>query len=110
MIHEHSSANPHHYWQRAGTVLNWEYSLPQAGSFTLEADIASAAPANLGYTAGKSKGTARLPATGSLDTYRTVRLGTVVATAAGDYTLELRSIGADWPEVRLRAARLVPAR
>lgn len=97
-------------WQRAGTVLNWEYSLPQAGTFTLEADIASAAPATLGYTAVKSKGTARLPATGSLDTYRTVRLGTVVAAAAGDYTLELRSIGADWPEVRLRAARLVPAR
>lgn len=93
-------------WDRANTVLNWEFQLPRPGTFELDAEVAAAAPATVATTLGTATNQTRLAASGGLDSYRTVRLGRFTVAAAGDQTLNLKSLGPDWSEVRLRAVRL----
>lgn len=95
-------------WNRANTTLNWEYAAPRPATLVLEAEVALAAPSTVRFTSGKTKGTARLQATGGLDSFRTVTLGTIIVENAGECTLDIQSTAPDWNEVRLRTVRLRP--
>ncbi len=97
-------------WNRAGTAVSWEFSLPQAGAYHVEADVAAGRPVSLGLASGGHRMVAKLAATRSLDDFRRVRLGTLRLGSAGEQNIELKSQGTDWSEVRLRHLWLVPAR
>ena len=93
-------------WDRANTVLNWEFHLPRAGTFELEAEAAFATAATVVGTIGTATNKTRLEAGGGLERYRTMHLGRFTVATAGDQTLNLKSLGPDWREVRLRGVRL----
>jgi len=95
-------------WDLAHTTLSWEFAAPRAGSFMIEAEVAVSGPASVEVISGKVRTTARLEPTGSLEDYRRVSLGTVAVAVPGEQPLELKSVGDDWKEVRLRGIRLVP--
>ena len=97
-------------WDRADTVLGWEFSAPRTGPFTVQAEVSVLRPVSVNVVSGKSSLTARLAATGGVEEYRRVDLGTIVIEHAGEQNLEIKSLGPDWSEVRLRGVRLVPAR
>lgn len=95
-------------WDRANTVLSWEFSAPHPATFTVEAEVAGAAPVTMGVTLGKVSETAKVAATGGINDFQRRSLGRLVVTEAGDQHLELKSLGEDWQEVCLRGIRLVP--
>ncbi len=98
-------------WDRADTVLSWEFYAPRPGLFTLQADVGVSQPVSVGVVSGKTKFTARLVATRSgVEEYRRVDLGTIAIEQAGEQKLEINSLGPDWTTVRLRSVRLVPVR
>ncbi|PTX98394.1 alpha-L-fucosidase [Opitutus sp. ER46] len=96
-------------WTHPGTTVNWEFRTAGAGQFKVEAELALAAPATLRCECDGKRAEVKLEATGGLETYRTVTLGTVNVTAAGDHTLNLVS-AKPWSEARLRRVRLVSAK
>ncbi|MDD2762835.1 MAG: alpha-L-fucosidase [Opitutaceae bacterium] len=97
-------------WDRADTVLSWEFSVPRPGPFMLQAEVSVLRPVSAGVVSGKNNLTAKLAATGGVEDYRRVDLGTIVIESAGEQNLEVKSLGPDWSEVRLRGVRLVPVR
>ena len=94
-------------WDRADTKLSWEFTVPHPGRFTLQAEASVVRPGSVAVVSGDNRLTGRLAATGGLDEYRRIDLGTLTLVA-GEQELEIKSVGADWSEVRLRGIRLVP--
>jgi alpha-L-fucosidase len=95
-------------WDRADTELTWEFLAQRPGAFTLEADVAVSGPVSVGVASGRNNSQARLAATGGVQDYRVVDLGDIIIEGAGEQNLEIKSLGKDWSEVRLRGVRLVP--
>jgi hypothetical protein len=95
-------------WDRADTELTWEFLAQRPGAFTLEADVAVSGPVSIGITSGKNSAQAGLAATGGVQDYRVVDLGKIIIEGAGAQSLDIKSLGKDWSEVRLRGVRLVP--
>ncbi len=96
-------------WDRANTALNWEFSAPQPATYSVEVEIATAGAGSIELACGTEKRTVPFTTTGGVDNYQRVSLGQMTIAAAGEQSLEIKSQGAAWPEVRLRRVRLVPA-
>jgi len=97
-------------WDHANTTLIWEFTAARGGTYAIEAEAAVAGAVSVDVKPAGSRTVAKLEPTAGLEDYRRVSLGTIDVATAGEQSLEIKSLGDDWQEVRLRGLRLVPVR
>jgi alpha-L-fucosidase len=97
------------FWTNPDDGCEWQFKVARPGKFDVTGDLAAEASTSIELSAGESKLTAKVAATGSYESYRTVQLGSIEISNAGVATLALRSVKEGWHPVNVRWLRLAPS-
>lgn len=97
------------YWTDARCRVQWQFRVDRAGVYEIAAEVAvQGGNSRVTLKIGDKAFTAQFFSTGSYDTFRTQRLGSVALDALGVYTLEVTPVQEAWTPINVRSVTLRP--
>jgi alpha-L-fucosidase len=96
------------FWTNPDDWCEWQFKVAKPGTFDVIADIAGLEAASLELSGGERRLRATVDATGSYQSFKTVKLGSIEIPNAGTATLALHPVKEDWHPVNVRSLRLAP--
>jgi len=97
------------YWTNARDVVAWSFKVERGGRFDVTATAATPAQSSkFELIVGEQKLTAEIASTGSYQTFKTVKLGTI-EIKQGPTELSIKPLRDGWQPINLRSVVLKPA-
>jgi alpha-L-fucosidase len=97
------------FWTHPQTTVSWRFKTNHAGTFEVIAEMAAvSAGAQFKVSVGDQSFAVTAPGTGDYGTFRTVSLGKLTLSAAGEYELLFTPDRANWKPINIRAVTLKP--
>jgi alpha-L-fucosidase len=97
------------FWTNPADWADWEFKVTRPGKFEVAAEVSSLDKASLAVSAGDSRTSGAVPATGDYGKFKVAKLGIIEITAPGKVTLAVRPVKDGWHPLNLKAIRLKPA-
>jgi alpha-L-fucosidase len=98
------------WWTNAGDSVSWSFKVSKPGRFDVTATVATpAARSKFEIVAGDQKLAAEVASTGSYQTFKTVKLGTL-DLKKGSTELSVKPVHDGWQAINLRSIVLTPVK
>jgi alpha-L-fucosidase len=97
------------FWTDPDDGCEWQFKIAHPGKFDVTGELAALHSTSIELSAGESKLRATVDATGSYESYRTVKLGSIEIANAGVATLALSAVKEGWHPINVRWLRLAPS-
>ncbi|MBN2091767.1 alpha-L-fucosidase [candidate division KSB1 bacterium] len=94
-------------WQEEKSRIEWMFRLDKPGKFNIEAELSSAADAQMNVKCGEVKIEVLLKGTGNLPSFKNIKLGQISLEKPGNNLLEISPVEGKWQDVNLKTIRLV---
>lgn len=98
------------YWTNPHDTASWTFTAAHPGKFKVVATLAATASGKFDVVVADQKLSGAAPATGSYTQFQEVELpGELELAKAGEFTLVVKPVAADWQPMNLKSLRLQPA-
>jgi len=97
------------WWTNARNWVSWRFKLNTPGRFDVTASIATPAQSSqFEFAVGDQKLAGEVTSTGSYQSFKTVKLGTIELKQPGTYELSVKPVRDRWQAINLRSITLRP--